>query len=122
IDQITGRLHGFRAPDVGQNLCHRVGVCQRVLARVELLGAQQGFGKGTCTHQRVGLLRQAVRGRRHDGAGRGRHGQRRGFGLRRAHCTTSWGAGEGSDRKLRTTATWSSQTRVGAWPTPGNST
>jgi len=81
IDQVARGLHGLGAANAAQNGGHGVSVGQDVLAGVEQLGGQQGFGKSARARQRMGLLRQAVGGSGDDRQDRFGGGVRIGDGL-----------------------------------------
>ena len=53
IDQINGGLHRHRAPHLGQDGGHRIGMNQDVFARVQHLAGNQGLGKGAGLGQDV---------------------------------------------------------------------
>jgi hypothetical protein len=123
VDQVAGGLHGFRAANAFEDGGHGIGMGQGVLARIQRLAGQQRLGKRAGAGQRVNLLGQGVGG--------GRNQLRQRLGLREGG--DAWVAGFSSscqctfcdrpaNRKFWTTATWSAAIKVGACPTPSNST
>ena len=124
IHQVAGGLHGFRATNGLQDECDRIGVGQNIFGGVEKLARQQGLGKRPGARQGLRLLGQVVRRGGHQGRQGGR-GLRPGgqtfhaviFG--RKGCV---GWVPQASRNDATAFTWSSAMKVGAWPTPSNST
>ena len=103
IDQVAGRLHRFRAAHGLEDGGHRIGMGQRVLAGVQRLAGDEGFGERAGSRQRVRLVRHRLLGRSDQ------LGDLRGVSLLRGqafHCTSR-------NRNEATTSIWLSVTKRG---------
>lgn len=100
-----------------------VGMDQGVLARIQRFAGQQWLGERAGAGQGVNLLGQGVGGGRNQL--RQRLGLREGGGLGSGVClhpANALSATGAANRKFWTMATWSAAIKVGACPTPSNST
>ena len=106
IHQVTGRLHGHRTTNAGQDRGHSLGMRQDVFARVQRFARDQRLGKGAGFGQGFAVLGTF------GGIGRGQHDGRKIRGMQTAGGRHRPGrmAGSGAAHGLNRPAS--------AWPAP----